>query len=109
MDLEYIALVAEKKECGGSEVLFGDYDVQSLKECANGCSLIKASMFIYGTNDFEEQRCNEDGRKGCRCYCETSSKGGECNQKDHKGYRLYKFVKKGNYQKYATVFNSFLM
>ena len=78
---------------------FGDGDVLSLIECANGCSMMKSSMFIFGTNDFGEKKCNEGGKKGCRCYCETSAKAGECNQKDHNGYRLYKFVGKGNYLK----------
>ena len=88
-------------------MLYGDYDVQLLKECANGCSLLKASMFIFGTNDFGKPECNDYGKTGCRCYCETSSKAGECNQIDNKGYRLYKFVREGNYQKYATVLNPF--
>ena len=99
MNLEYISLVVEKKECDGSKVPFGDGGVLSLIECANGCSMMKASMFIFGTNDFGENKCNEGGKKGCRCYCETSAKAGECNQKDNNGYRLYKFVGKGNYLK----------
>ena len=95
MHLEYISLVAEKRECDGSEVAFGDGGAQSLKECAEGCHMLNASMFTFGTNDFGVPLCSEDK---CECYCETSSKAGVCNQKDHKGFRLYKFVQKGNFQ-----------
>ena len=95
MHLEYISLVAEKRECDGSEVAFGDGGTQSLKECAEGCHMLDASMFIFGTNDFGKPMCSEDK---CECYCETSSKAGVCNQKDNKGFRLYKFVQKGNFQ-----------
>ena len=57
--------------------------------------MLNASMFTFGTNDFGVPLCSEDK---CECYCETSSKAGVCNQKDNKGFRLYKFVQKGNFQ-----------
>ena len=97
--LDDIALVAEKKECDGAKIAFGNNDVHSLKECAMGCQMIEASMFIFGTNDFGSTGCNEDGNKGCRCYCETSSTQGECQQKDNNDYRLYKLIQEGNNQK----------
>ena len=86
-------LVSEKKECGGSETSVGWKS--SLAECAHSCRGT-SSMFIYGTNDFGVSRCNSGGK--CRCYCETSSSSGECNQINHKGYRLYKYesVNTGN-------------
>ena len=62
-------------------------------------------MFIYGTNDFGElwKRCNVDGKDGCKCWCETSSSEGECNEVDHNGYRLYKYLEKGKDQNLLNV------
>ena len=59
------------------------------------------SMFIFGTNDFSKlpggtERCNADG---CSCYCEkAASDDGKCEQTDHLGYRLFKFVGMYSYQ-----------
>ena len=79
-------LVGAKKECGGSEKNKGRMD--SIDECAKACKGI-ASMFVFGTNDFEVDRCNA---QGCTCYCETAAKDdGTCQIVDHKGYRLYRF------------------
>ena len=47
-------------------------------------------MFIYGTNDFGENRCDSSG---CDCYCELQSVQGRCDYRvRHKGYRLYKYT-----------------
>ena len=84
-------LVAERKECSGSEV--EKPRVPLVADCAANCHGI-ASMFIFGTNDFEKPRCNEEG---CWCICETSAAiHGTCDQTDHNGYRLYKYVEQGN-------------
>ena len=46
-------------------------------------------MFIYGTNDFGEERCFADG---CSCFCETSAMpNGTCNTTSHMGFVLYKY------------------
>ena len=47
-------------------------------------------MFIYGTNDFGENRCDS---YGCVCYCELQSVPGRCDYRvRHKGYRLYRYI-----------------
>ena len=83
-------VVADKMECDGSEFSIGM--VSTLEECAKKC--VWSSMFIYGTNDFGSNRCDETG---CRCICESAAKTiGTCDQVDHKGYRLYKYKIAGN-------------
>ena len=78
-------LVQNKKKCTGSEVYKGT--LPTIAECAFNCQGI-ASMFVFGTN-------NGCIFGLCRCLCETSASGdGSCHQKDHNGYRLYKY--KGN-------------
>ena len=50
-------------------------------------------MFIFGTNDFGDDRCESNGKQ-CQCYCETSAKDKglvTCETSDHNGFRLYKF------------------
>ena len=80
------SLVAEKKECGGSEAYKGR--IHNVEACASICNGV-ASMFIFGTNKFGKKRCNG---KGCKCSCETSAlEDGSCKVKNHKGYQLYKF------------------
>ena len=79
-------MVAEKKECSGSEVEKGK--IKTINECANSCKGV-ASMFAYGTNDFNNGRCNTDG---CECICESAADAdGACATSDHSGYRLYRF------------------
>ena len=83
-------LVAEKKECSGSEISKGKQS--SLEDCAEQCGGM-ASMFIFGTKDYGTIRCND---VGCGCLCETSATtDGLCDQVDHNGFRLYKYVDKG--------------
>ena len=86
--------VTDEVECGGSEKSIGT--VNSLKDCADSCRGI-SSMFIYGTNDFGENKCKTLGMEDCPCYCETSAKDAECEWVDNSGYKLYKYVesKKG--------------
>ena len=85
-------LVAEKVECSGAEVEAAPLTHLDLGSCAEGCK-DKSSMFIFGTNDFGEDRCYSNG---CECICETAARGvGICYMNDHKGYRLYKFGKLG--------------
>ena len=88
-------MVGEKKECKGKDVDQGQKD--SLEDCAKAC-IGKASMFIFGTNDFGVDRC--DG-ESCQCFCETSANAdGTCNMVENKGYRLYKLRSLGKYQPY---------
>ena len=75
-------LVAEKKECTGSEV--GQGDVKTIQLCYDACKG-KASMFVYG---LAPDRCNENG---CKCWCETSSENGTCMMKDNSGFNLYAY------------------
>ena len=74
------------KECAGSEMYKGYF--HEISECAESCRQV-SSMFIFGTNEFGKNRCNENG---CACYCETAATSdGHCQMKDHKGYNLFKF------------------
>ena len=60
-------------------------------------------MFIFGTNDFGQNRCDEDG---CVCVCETGAKDdGTCNMVSHDGYNLYKFKTRGNYVLFVSNLN----
>ena len=87
------SLVEEKKECGGEEVNEGGMD--SIDQCAMTCSR-RSSMFIFGTNDFGNDRCFSDG---CKCVCETAAKDeGTCDTVDHNGFRLYRFVTSSKYK-----------
>ena len=80
-------MVKEKIECSGLQSYMGKKS--KIEVCARYC-LGKASMFIFGTNDFGENRCETNA--GCDCYCETSAAmDGTCNTIDNIGYRLYKF------------------
>ena len=62
----------------------------SVSDCANACKG-NASMFIFGTNEFGEKRCDGDG---CSCYCETDK---NCDMVPHNGYRLYTFIGSSKY------------
>ena len=87
------SLVAEKKECGGSETNMGWK--RTVADCANACRG-KASMFTYGTNDFGTNKCLLPCR-GCKCFCETASSSGTCNEElNHDGFRLYKYETNGS-------------
>ena len=80
-------MVAEKKECSGSEVVKGK--IKTINECANSCKGV-ASMFAYGTNDFNNNRCNTDG---CHCLCENvADADGTCTTSNNSGYRLYRLT-----------------
>ena len=64
--------------------------MDSITECAESCEEL-ASMFIFGTNEFGNDRCSSDG---CKCICETSADDdGNCETVQHDGYRLFKFSK----------------
>ena len=85
------SLVAAKTECTGQEERWIG-KVQDVETCARSCKGV-SSMFIFGTNDFGEGRCNKDG---CNCMCETSAwPNGTCSMFDpdkyEKGYRLFKY------------------
>ena len=86
-------LVAERKECEGSETNVGWK--RTVADCADACR-DKSSLFIFGTNDFGTNRCLLPCR-GCKCFCENTSTFGICEQEiDHDGYRLYRFENDGN-------------
>ena len=81
-------LVEEKVECVAPEVV--KERTHDIETCAKSCQGV-SSMFIFGTNDFGDNRCNADG---CRCICETSALAdGTCTTVSHNGYKLYKYVK----------------
>ena len=92
--LEEYELVAERKECGS----VGTYarNLASVFDCARSCKRT-ASMFLFGTNDFNDSRCNGIYGDGlCSCWCETLAPDhGTCDMITHNGYRLYKFVRPG--------------
>jgi len=79
--------IADKVYCEGKEV-YKDY--VSLERCADVCTGI-SQMFIWGTNDFGNNRC-KSGK--CRCYCQYSTKDYKCiKRKAHTGYKLYAYYK----------------
>ena len=100
--------VAHEKECGGSEKSMGTK--KTLSDCADSCREI-SSMFIYGTNDFGENKCKLFGAEECPCYCETSAKNGKCKMVDNSGYWLYKYVevKKGEGTKTSLTQNKCIL
>ena len=86
-------MVAENNECAGSvgtEEEYGyDERIKTVEACAKKCNG-RSSMFAFGTNDFDNPRCDSDGF--CKCLCETgATKEGFCHQSFHSGYRLYRF------------------
>lgn len=62
----------------------------SASECAYACKG-KSTMISYGTNDFGDTNCNNNG---CKCNCETSASGGTCSISITKKYKLYKMTSK---------------
>ena len=81
--LDEYDLVAENKECDGSEIKSGNF--ASVSECASSCKSA-SSMFI-----FRIDTCSL-----CDCYCETNATNdGTCHMKDIFGYSLYKFDNSG--------------
>merc|ERR1711899_662250 len=87
----YCETSSSSAECSGSETNVGWK--RSVADCADACRE-KSSMFIFGTNDFGTRRCLLPCR-GCKCYCETASSSGTCDEVDHDGFRLYKFGSDG--------------
>ena len=85
--------MAEQAECDGNEIGYDSNEqIASVEECAERCKGV-SSMFVFGTNDFGNPRCND---KGCYCICETAAKiDGTCTQIEHTGYRLYKYKNPG--------------
>ena len=80
-------MVADKKDCVGAEKSMGM--ISTLEECATKCKT-EASMFAYGTNDFDMKRCYDNK---CKCICErTATADGKCKTKAHNGYRLYRYI-----------------
>merc|ERR1712217_251495 len=86
-------LVAGATECSGkSEYSPGRFP--QLEECANACKDM-SSMFLFGTDEYDNSGCNENG---CACWCET---GGTCNQVTHTGFDLYQYVQDEANQAYC--------
>ena len=87
--------VAAKKECGDdvpNESHPESEGIKTIDDCANTCKG-KSTMFAFGTNDFELNRCTVEG---CRCLCELSaSEDGTCKEVENIGYRLYKYRRFG--------------
>ena len=82
-------LEADKTECAGSEI--NKRNEPNLESCAQSCIGI-SSMFIYGTNDFGDNRCFSNG---CACFCETAAAPeGTCSKVGNSGYKLYKYEKR---------------
>ena len=87
LDYEHLA---DKQECsGGKETFKGRF--KNVGECAAACRG-ESQLFIYGTNDYGNNRCNSTGF--CKCYCEHNSEEFRCPTTSHTGYRLYAFVGK---------------
>ena len=85
MSVDWI-LIEKKKECTGSEINKGSF--LEVTGCAESCRQV-SSMFVFGTNEFGTNRCDESG---CACYCETAATNeGDCQLTDHEGYNLFKF------------------
>ena len=77
--------MGQKIKCRGSGSNQGK--VSSADLCAGKCEF-SSSMFIVGTNDFGENRCDNGN---CDCYCEANTENdGTCDLVDSKGYRLYR-------------------
>ena len=99
-------MVAEKKECGGSETNMGWK--RTVADCADACRG-KASMFTYGTNDFGTNKCLLPCR-GCKCFCETASSSGTCNEElNHDGFRLYKYENNGSNCLFGTLISNSIL
>ena len=86
-------LVEDKTECSGTEKSMTlTFDVG---HCAKMCQGI-STMFVFGTNDYGNDRCYDGG---CKCLCETAAKSdGTCNKVSHNGYRLYRVYEIQNYK-----------
>ena len=90
-------MVAEHTECKGTETNEGK--MNSIDECANACRK-KSSMFVFGTNDFGGNGCDN---QGCKCLCETGANAdGSCENVQNKGYRLYRLSSLGKYEPYGN-------
>ena len=88
----YWTWVADKKSCGGA----GTKSItKTVRQCADKC-YGTTTAFVYGTNDFDGERCTNS--KGCPCYCISAQEDGSCSTyKDNIGYRYYKFGSYGTY------------
>ena len=101
------SLFEEKKICDppkGHKHTYKDRH-HSVEKCASLCSGV-ASMFVFGTNDFNNDRCNIDG---CSCYClPSATEQGTCQTKEHTGFRLYKFTTPGYYLTFLCLIINFI-
>ena len=74
-------------ECRSEDV---DMGLQpTVAECAARTSAIGAPFFIYGTNEYRIERCDEvdvDGERRCRCYAEVTL---ACNMVESPGFNLW--------------------
>ena len=51
-------------------------------------------MFVYGTNDFGQKRCDGNGINTCECYCQDATEDYSCmGLKNNDGFLLYEFKK----------------
>ena len=82
--------MAEKAECIGEEIKQGLK--KHLESCAKSCKDV-SSMFVYGTNNYGNNRCYDEG---CECICEVAAlPDGTCITKEHSGYQLFTYEKGG--------------
>ena len=73
-------------------VLKGRFFVEAFNFSAEYCRNFECSLFciylwfatVKGTNEFGNERCNEDNK--CVCYCEPVE---FCTVQEHSGYNLY--------------------
>ena len=88
-------LVAEKKECGGSEINLSYHTTAATADiamCAHLCKE-KSTMFALGTNGFGSDSHDRCFEHGCSCLCETAAKpDGTCDIVSHAGFRLYRYT-----------------
>ena len=79
-------------ECKGSERFKGE--LVSAEACATACRGT-SQLFIYGTNEFGEKRCDSKaGIQTCDCWCQDETEDYKCKKETkNKGYRLFAFNK----------------
>ena len=83
-------LVEEQYECESDDEVRIKW-VDDVKTCAEECAGTGASMFIFGTTDFEKSYSCKGNK--CWCFCEKDANAdGSCTTLANDAYRLYKFT-----------------
>ena len=91
-------LVAEKEVCSGVKYT-GKGELTSVEDCAEACTEV-ATMFAFGTNDYDLDMCDNTGN--CPCYCyDGANDDGTCIQNHNNGFRLYRYEKNKNGKRFS--------